>query len=113
MVFKGEIPGIWVDNYQLFYREDIYIMYSDMFIPIHKTADHTMALRVGRQPLTAEAQVRSQDSPRAIRGGRSGTGTRFPVSTSDIACQYDSTSAPSSMSFTYHRRYIILETECR
>jgi hypothetical protein len=52
-----------------------------------------MAQTVSRQPLTAEARVRS---PCEICGGKSGIGIRFYPSTSVFPCQYHSPSAPYS-----------------
>jgi hypothetical protein len=53
-----------------------------------------MAQAVSRRPLTAEAQVRFQVSPRGICGGQSGTGTGFSPITLVFPCQLHSTSAP-------------------
>jgi hypothetical protein len=65
-----------------------------------------MAQVVGRRPLIAEARGRTQTSPCEIWGGQSGTGTRFPRSTSVSRCQYYSTNAPflsSSTCFSYQK----------
>ena len=51
------------------------------------------AQAVSRQPLTAEARVRSRVSPCEICG-QGGTGTRFSPSTSVFPCQLLSTGAP-------------------
>jgi len=59
--------------------------------------------------VTAEAWVRSQASRPEICGGKRGTGTDFPSSTSVFPCQYNSTDDPST--FIYLRRYIILVTD--
>jgi len=58
----------------------------------------TVALQqtVGRRPVTAEATVRSQPSPREIYGGKRGDGRGFPQSSSVFPCQYKSTSATYS-----------------
>jgi hypothetical protein len=53
-----------------------------------------MAQAVSRRPLTAEARVRSRVCPCGICGKQSGTGTRFPPSTSVFPCQFHSTGAP-------------------
>jgi hypothetical protein len=53
-----------------------------------------MVQAVSRRPLTAEARVRSRDSPCGICGGQSGTGTDFSLSTSVFPCQYHCTGAP-------------------
>jgi hypothetical protein len=58
--------------------------------------------------VTAEAWVRSQASQPEICGGKRGTGTDFPSSTSVFPCQYNSASDPYA--FIHHRRYIILPT---
>jgi hypothetical protein len=50
-----------------------------------------MALAVRRHPLTAEARVRAQVSPRGICGGQSDTGTGFPPEFVDFPCPYHST----------------------
>jgi hypothetical protein len=41
-----------------------------------------MAQAVSRQPLTDEARVRARINPCGIRGGQSGTGTEFSLSSS-------------------------------
>jgi hypothetical protein len=53
-----------------------------------------MAEAVSRRPPTADAWIRSRVSPCGICGGRSGTGTGFPLSTSVFTCQFHSTGAP-------------------
>ena len=53
-----------------------------------------MTQAVSRQPLTAEARVRSRPSPCIICGGQSGTGTGFSSSTSVLPCKFHSTGAP-------------------
>jgi hypothetical protein len=52
-----------------------------------------MSQAVSRQPLTAEARVRSRVSPCVIFGGQSGTGTGLSPSTSVFPCQFHSTGA--------------------
>jgi hypothetical protein len=52
-----------------------------------------MAQAVSRRPPTAEARVLSRVGPCGICGGRSGTGTGFPPSTSVLPCQFHSTGA--------------------
>ena len=51
---------------------------------------------VSRQPLTATARVRSQDSPFEICDAQRGTMTGFSPSTPVLPCQDHSTSAPYS-----------------
>jgi hypothetical protein len=53
-----------------------------------------MAPAVSRRLTTAEARVRSRDSPCGICGGQSGTGKGFSPSTSVFPCQFHSTDAP-------------------
>jgi hypothetical protein len=53
-----------------------------------------MAQAVSRQPLTAEARVRSRVGSCGICGGQSGTGTGFSPSTLVFPCQFHSTGAP-------------------
>jgi hypothetical protein len=53
-----------------------------------------MAPAVSRQPLTAEARVRSRVSLCGICGGQSGTWTGFSPSTSVFPFQFHSTGAP-------------------
>jgi hypothetical protein len=60
----------------------------------HKASGRAMAQAVSRRPPTAEARVRSRNSPCGICGGQSGTGTGFPTSTSVFPCQFHSTGAP-------------------
>jgi hypothetical protein len=52
-----------------------------------------MSQSVSRRPLTAEAQVRTRDSPRMIGGEKSGTETGSSPSSSVFPCQYYSTVA--------------------
>ena len=59
-----------------------------------------MAQAVSRQPLTAEARVRSQVSACGICGGRSGTGTGFSPGTSVF-----------SLSVSFHRCSITRKNE--
>jgi hypothetical protein len=53
-----------------------------------------MAQAVSRQPLTAEARVRSRISPCGICGAQSDIGTGFSPNSSVLPCQYHSTGAP-------------------
>jgi hypothetical protein len=53
-----------------------------------------MAQAVSRQPLTAEARLRSRVGPCGICGGQSGSGTGFSRSTSVFPCHFHSTGAP-------------------
>ena len=53
-----------------------------------------MTQAVSRQPITAEAQVRSRVRPCGICGGQSGTATYFSPSTSVFPSQFNSTGAP-------------------
>jgi hypothetical protein len=69
-------------------------MYSEEFTTV--TKPQTVVQRVGRRALTAEVQVRSQDTPEAVRSGRSDSLTGFRLSTSDTLCYYDSTNAAHS-----------------
>jgi hypothetical protein len=55
-----------------------------------------MAEVVSCWPLTAQAWVQSDSSPRGICGGESGTGTDFCLSASVFPCQYHSTNAQCS-----------------
>jgi hypothetical protein len=59
--------------------------------------------------VTAEAWVRSQASKPEICGGKRGTGTDFPSSTSVFPRQYNSTNDPYA--FIHHQKYIILATD--
>jgi len=61
-----------------------------------------MAQAVSPRPVTAEARVRSQDSPFVIHGLNNDTGTGFSPGTSVFCCRYHSTSAP----------YLTLSTCC-
>jgi hypothetical protein len=53
-----------------------------------------LAQAVSRQPVTAEARVRSRVGQCRIYGGQSGTGTGFSLGTSVFPCQFHSTGAP-------------------
>ena len=53
-------------------------MPDDSYIDTNLHEGRAMAQAVSRQPLTAEARVRSRVSPCGICGGQSGTGTGFP-----------------------------------
>jgi hypothetical protein len=53
-----------------------------------------MTQAVSRQPLTAEARVRSRVSPCGICDRQNDTGTGFSPSTSVFPCQFHSTGAP-------------------
>jgi len=55
-----------------------------------------MAQAVSRQPLIAEAQIRSRDSQCGIYNELIGTGTGSYPSSSVFPCQYHSTLAPYS-----------------
>lgn len=110
-ISREETPVTRLDNYHLFYREDRYSRYTERFTPVPQTTDRIMAQRVGCRALTVKVQVRSQDTPAAIRGGQSDSLTGFCLSTSDILCHYDSTSAARSYVVLLSPRYIILETK--
>jgi hypothetical protein len=58
---------------------------------LRRLFDRAMAQAVSRQPLTAEAHVRSRVSPCGICRGQSGTGTGFSPSISGFPCQFHST----------------------
>jgi hypothetical protein len=67
--------------------------YDGVLCEVHTETEDTVEHRSGRRPLTAEARVRSQASPREIYGGQSGAGTGFfpeyfglPPSTSFRQC---------------------------
>jgi hypothetical protein len=55
---------------------------------LNKYDSRTMAEAVSRQPLTAEAQVRSRFSPRGICDGQSGIYTKHYIrdKLSDLTC---------------------------
>lgn len=57
-----------------------------------------LAGAVSRRTVTAEAYVRFQFSPCEIRGGQSGTRTRYSPSTSVFLRQYHTTNASCSSS---------------
>jgi hypothetical protein len=59
-----------------------------------------VALTVNRQLLTPGARIRSQASSCEIYAGQSGTGTRFPPTTSVFPFQCHSTSTPYTYSST-------------
>jgi hypothetical protein len=58
--------------------------------------DGAMGQAVSRRPLTVEARVRSQVSPREICGGRSGTGIGFPPEYLAFSCEYHFANVPYS-----------------
>jgi hypothetical protein len=65
-----------------------------------------MAQAVSHRPLTAEARVQSQASPREICVAQSGIATGCSQCTSVLHCQCYFT-----LPFIYHRHYIILATD--
>jgi hypothetical protein len=62
--------------------------YTDM------NSDHIREIQGSRLLLNAVAHVLSQASSCGICDGQSGTATAFTPCTSDVPCQYYSTSAP-------------------
>ena len=77
-----------------FVKKKITILFSATSQRNWALSGRAIAQAASRQPLTAEARVRSRVSPCGICGGQSGTRTDFSPSTSTFPCQFHTTGAP-------------------